>query len=48
VMSELGRLREGGRSVGVVSHVAELKDRIPERIEVRRLPSGASTLAVRC
>ncbi|MPV38742.1 AAA family ATPase [Georgenia subflava] len=47
VMTELGRLREGGRSVGIVSHVTELKDRIPERIEVRRLPSGASTLAVR-
>jgi len=48
VMGELARLREGGRSVGVVSHVSELKDRIPERIEVRRLPSGASTLTVRC
>ncbi|MCK6212047.1 SMC family ATPase [Georgenia sp. EYE_87] len=48
VMTELGRLREGGRSVGIVSHVADLKDRIPERIEVRRLPSGASTLTVRC
>ncbi|PFG40650.1 exonuclease SbcC [Georgenia soli] len=48
VMGELGRLREGGRSVGIVSHVADLKDRIAERIEVRRLPSGASTLTVRC
>ncbi|MHB1289605.1 AAA family ATPase [Georgenia sp.] len=47
VMGELGRLREGGRAVGIVSHVAELKDRIAERIEVRRLPSGASTLTVR-
>ncbi|TRW44051.1 AAA family ATPase [Georgenia yuyongxinii] len=47
VMTELGRLREGGRAVGIVSHVAELKDRIAERIEVRRLPSGASTLTVR-
>lgn len=46
VMGELGRLREGGRAVGIVSHVAELKDRIAERIEVRRLPSGASTLTV--
>ena len=48
VMAELGRLREGGRAVGIVSHVAELKDRIPERIEVRRTPDGASTLRVRC
>ncbi|MPV87735.1 AAA family ATPase [Georgenia ruanii] len=47
VMAELGRLRDGGRAVGIVSHVAELKDRIAERIEVRRLPSGASTLTVR-
>lgn len=48
VMAELGRLREGGRAVGIVSHVTELKDRIPERIEVRRTPDGASTLRVRC
>lgn len=47
VMTELGRLREGGRAVGIVSHVTELKDRIAERIEVRRLPTGASTLTVR-
>ncbi|MFD1716778.1 AAA family ATPase [Georgenia deserti] len=48
VMTELGRLREGGRAVGVVSHVTEMKDRIPERISVRRTPSGSSTLTVRC
>ncbi|MEE6296716.1 SMC family ATPase [Georgenia wangjunii] len=48
VMSELGRLHAGGRAVGIVSHVSELKSRIAERIEVRRLPSGASTLTVRC
>ncbi|WP_127131805.1 AAA family ATPase [Georgenia sp. SYP-B2076] len=47
VMGELGKLREGGRAVGIVSHVTELKARIAERIEVRRLPSGASTLTVR-
>ncbi|GAA4416829.1 hypothetical protein GCM10023169_12200 [Georgenia halophila] len=47
VMKELGRLREGGRAVGVVSHVSEMKDRIPERVSVRRHPSGASTLALR-
>ncbi|MFH5824126.1 AAA family ATPase [Georgenia sp. AZ-5] len=48
VMAELGRLRDGGRAVGIVSHVTELKDRIAERIEIRRLPTGASTLRVRC
>ncbi|HLT82638.1 MAG TPA: SMC family ATPase [Phototrophicaceae bacterium] len=47
VLGELGRLQAGGRAVGIVSHVSELKDRIAERIEVRRLPSGASTLTVR-
>jgi exonuclease SbcC len=44
VMSELGRLSAGGRSVGIVSHVDELKQRIADRIEVRRLPDGSSTL----
>ncbi|GII98969.1 exonuclease SbcC [Sediminihabitans luteus] len=47
VLGELGRLRAGGRVVGVVSHVEALKQSIAERIEVRRLPSGASTLSVR-
>lgn len=35
-----------GRVVGVISHVAELRRRIPARIEVRREPSG-STAVVR-
>ena len=47
VLSELGRLREGGRVVGVVSHVEALKQSIAERIEVRRCEDGSSTLAVR-
>ncbi|ROS73373.1 AAA family ATPase [Cellulomonas sp. PhB143] len=47
VLAELGRLRDGGRVIGVVSHVDALKQSIAERIEVRRLPSGASTLHVR-
>lgn len=46
VLAELGHLRAGGRVVGIVSHVAELKQRVPERIEVRRRPDGASTLRV--
>jgi DNA repair exonuclease SbcCD ATPase subunit len=29
-----------------VSHVSELRDRIAERIEVRRLPDGSSALRV--
>ena len=47
VLGELGRLRAGGRVVGVVSHVDALKQSIAERIEVRRLPNGSSTLTVR-
>lgn len=46
VMRELGQLRSGGRVVGIVSHVAELKRRVAERVEVRRRPDGTSTLAV--
>lgn len=45
VMSELGRLSAGGRVVGIVSHVDELKQRIADRIEVRRRPDGSSVLA---
>ena len=44
VMTELGRLSASGRVVGIVSHVDELKQRIADRIEVRRLPDGSSTL----
>lgn len=40
VMAALAELRSGGRTVGVVSHVDELKRRIPERIEVRRAEAG--------
>lgn len=36
VLRVLTSLRDAGRSVGVVSHVDELKDRISERIQVRR------------
>ncbi|MPM57192.1 Nuclease SbcCD subunit C [bioreactor metagenome] len=46
VMAVLDGLRAGGRTVGVISHVADMKDRIPERISVRRRPDGSSTLTV--
>jgi DNA repair protein SbcC/Rad50 len=46
VMSVIDELRDRGRTVGIVSHVSELKDRIAERIEVRRLADGSSTLRV--
>ncbi|GAA4267217.1 AAA family ATPase [Frondihabitans peucedani] len=44
VMSELGRLSAGGRVVGIVSHVEDLKQRIADRIEVRRRADGSSVL----
>jgi len=46
VMAVVDDLRDRGRVVGIVSHVADLKDRVPERLEVRRLPDGSSALKV--
>ena len=42
VIGQLSRLTAGGRQVGIVSHVEELKQRIPERIAVRRTLEGGS------
>ena len=47
VLSVIDSLRDGGRVVGIVSHVSELKERIPDRIEIRRRPDGSSTVSVR-
>ena len=46
VMTVLDGLREGGRMVGIVSHVAELRQRIPAQIRVRKGQAG-SHLTVR-
>lgn len=47
VMGIIDDLRGNGRTVGVVSHVGELKERIPERLEVRRVrPDGPSVAKV--
>ncbi|WCO67842.1 AAA family ATPase [Iamia majanohamensis] len=40
-LDELDRLRAGGRMVGVISHVAGLRERIPAGIEVRRERTGS-------
>ncbi|GGS13909.1 AAA family ATPase [Actinokineospora fastidiosa] len=40
VMSILDELRAGGRVVGVVSHVEELRQRIPVRLRVRKARTG--------
>ncbi|WP_149360948.1 AAA family ATPase [Lolliginicoccus suaedae] len=42
VMSVLDELRAGGRVVGIVSHVDEMRQRIPSRIHVRRGRDGSS------
>lgn len=45
VMTQLGALRTGGRSVGVISHVAEMKQRISDRLTVVPHADGTSTLS---
>lgn len=41
-MKALDSLTEGNRTVGIISHVAELSDRIEKQIVVRKLRSGGS------
>ena len=47
VMNVLDGLREGGRCVGIVSHVPELRQRIPAQVRVRKTHSGSSVSVVR-
>ncbi|WP_110205481.1 AAA family ATPase [Nocardioides daejeonensis] len=42
VLDTLDELREGGRVVGVVSHVAEMRSRIPTQLLVTKDPRGSS------
>lgn len=46
VIEEIGHLADSGRTVGIVSHVGELKTRIPEQIHVRRRPDRTSEVTV--
>ncbi len=46
VMDTLDALRDGGRVVGVVSHVTEMRDRIPTQLQVSKSRVG-STLRLR-
>jgi exonuclease SbcC len=46
VMAVIDDLRDRGRVIGIVSHVADLKDRVAERLEVRRVPDGSSAVRV--
>lgn len=44
-MATLDSLREGGRTVGLISHVATLKESIPAQLHVEVTPGGWSTLS---
>jgi exonuclease SbcC len=48
VMDVLDGLREGGRIVGLVSHVAELKQRIPAQVHVRKGRTGSTLTVLGC
>lgn len=48
VMSTLTGLARDGRAVGLVSHVAEMKKMIAERVTVRPVGNGSSRVEVRC
>jgi DNA repair protein SbcC/Rad50 len=41
VMAVLDTLREGGRAVGIVSHVTELRTRIPHQLHVLKQQAGS-------
>ena len=45
VMDTLDSLRDGGRVVGLVSHVAELRNRVPAQLEVRKARRGSTVRA---
>jgi len=45
-LDALERLQHGGKMIGIISHVAELKERIATQIRVRPGPGGTSTVSV--
>lgn len=45
-LTTLDGLRAGGRSVGVISHVQQMQERIPWRIRVEPVPGGGSRIEV--
>lgn len=42
VMTTLDSLREGGRVIGLISHVAEMKNRITRQVQLTTSPTGSS------
>lgn len=43
-MRTLDELRQGGRTVGVISHVASMKDQLPAQLHVSATPRGPSII----
>ncbi len=43
-MRTLDELRQGGRTVGVISHVASMKDQLPAQLHVTATPRGPSII----
>ncbi|WP_246956070.1 SMC family ATPase [Brachybacterium sp. Marseille-Q7125] len=46
VVREIGRLAQSGRTIGVVSHVGDMKSQIAEQIHVRRGEDDRSTVTI--
>lgn len=46
-MRTLDELRQGGRTVGVISHVEAMQEQIPAQLTVRATPSGPSVIEMR-
>ena len=46
-MRTLDELRQGGRTVGVISHVEAMQEQIPAQLTVRTLPNGPSLIEAR-
>nr|WP_242061425.1 SbcC/MukB-like Walker B domain-containing protein [Microbacterium ureisolvens] len=43
-MRTLDELRQGGRTVGVISHVAAMKEQLPAQLAVESTPEGPSVV----
>jgi len=43
-MSTLDSLREGGRTIGLISHVEAMKEQIPAKLRVSVSPAGDSSI----
>lgn len=45
-MDALESLRTQGRKIGVISHVQEMTERIPVRVQVSRVGNGKSVVRI--